>query len=124
MLIKYNNDLEDLSTDVSGKANIYHTHTVSDISGLSNGDTVLVRSFSFTVAVPGNESKEGYGSFSGSVAYSGYTPLGVVGYSCPSAWHHLYAYIISGTTLSYSVRCTGLQTVTAPFTFYILYKKN
>lgn len=73
--------------------------------------------------IPGNSEKEASITSTLSIAYSGYTPIGVVGYTMPSAFHHLYYYSISGNTLSFGIRCTGLTTVTATVYFTILYKK-
>ena len=89
-----------------------------------NGTTFITREVSKTLTVPTTPDREGYTSSSVSVAYSGYTPLCVAGYTMPSAWHRPYIMRISGTTLNFSIRCDGLTAVEATFRFLILYRKN
>lgn len=110
---------------IDGKANTSHTHddryyTETEINGkLKQSALFYEKSIGINVYTPGGG--EGSGTGSANIAVSGYVPIAIKGFTCPSAYHHLFKCDISGNTLSIGVRSTGLQEVTAVTYVRVLY---
>lgn len=95
---------------------------LTDVQSLLNNmlTVATVESAALDIAAGGNAS------VTASAAKSGYTPIGIVGWTLPgsgSSYAAVFRCYLSGTTLNASIRSVG-NAITSTFRWVVLYRKN